>query len=48
MTQLDPKVPYVSWADGVPPYREMRDDGEQQGKDPRVLSPADLEAIGLE
>ncbi len=41
-------VPYVSWADGVPPYREMRDDGEQQGRDPRKLSPAQLTEIGLE
>lgn len=41
-------VPYVSWADGVPPYRELREDGEQQGRDPRNLSSDDLTAIGLE
>lgn len=41
-------VPYVSWADGVPPYRELREDGEQQGRDPRTLSPDDLTAVGLE
>lgn len=41
-------VLYVPWSDGVPVYREPREDGDQQGRDPRQMSPEDLQVCGLE